>query len=217
MSADFAPIDRYLSQFGIAQLPLLRVAYTANSSCHIQLAGASTIFVNNESPWLKQQPTVSWRARASTSSYATLAFIDLGPDMGGTTTSKKFFPFIHSLWTSCKPKQPEQQTVSIDDCTQVIKPYLAPGIETTYLNRYTWILFEHELAASPLIYRGEPASRLATQTPKPPARTFSVDFAAFLQENRGMRATQYTFSFVRGSKRHRGSKALPGARFECHS
>ena len=189
------PIDNYLSQFGVKNLPMLSVNYGMTA-----LRGSATSLVNEHSPFLKMQPNVTWPAAESPGG-ASLMFVDLGPDTGTTKVQKKFFPFVHSLWTDCKPVG-VSNAVGLDSC-QTIRPYLPPGNLDVKPNRYTWVLFasvESNLSALQIV--GGPALRFAGQvlSSKKIISTFSgFSFSRLLRENVGLKAVRYNFMLIRGT------------------
>ena len=195
-AADFEPIDRYLSQFGISALPPLHVVYS-NHSTSIELHGASSSFVNEDSPFLRQAAHVSWPAREGRS--FTLAFIDLGPDTGSARMARRSYPFVHALWTRCKS--------TLDDCALPIKPYMAPGNFAAIANRYTFVLFQHAPQREQLMLFGRAAVRFLSAAERAKLKGRSrqdksggFSLARLLRENEGLQAVAYNFMNVRGRR-----------------
>ena len=199
---DFAPIDRYLAQFGVGPgLPALRVTYS-NHSTQLNLHGAETEFLFEEATFLRKQPVVTWPAAEGRT--FTLAFIDLGRDTGGTSaptaswTTAPFFPYVHSLWTRC--------TQSLADCQVAIQRYNPPGNRFTVPNRYTWLLFRHDAARrGALVLAGQPAASIATSKTLLANAGTAFDIRRFLGDNPGLEAVAYNFMHVKGS----GTKPKP--------
>ena len=147
---DFAPLDHYLAQFRLDSLRPLHVQY-ANGSSPVTLHGALTeLYV--EDLLLRRQPAVSWESDWQYSIEAgwqySVFFIDFGRDMGGAQTQTSFFPYVHSLWTSCNR--------TLADCAMTVKPYNRPGNQAVIPNRYTYLLARHR---GLLMLHGGPASR----------------------------------------------------------
>ena len=188
---DFAPLQTYLRQFRLGQLPRLDVSYANGTAGNVVLRGALT-YLWTEEPLLQRPPRVTWPA-ASGKSF-TLAFIDFGPDTGGEKTQSPFFPFVHSLWTGC--------TSSLADCSLTVKPYLAPGNPYLKPNRYTYMLFRHQGTGDELRFVGGLAKRFASpgasRKLQVAARGFSI--SRLLEENKGLEAAAVTFAMVRGHK-----------------
>ena len=212
----FVPLDRYLSQFGIANLPPLSVEYS-NGSSTVSLHGNATVIFNDavSSAFLRSEPSVTWTSQSD--SLFSLFFVDLGPDTGtheiakAHWTPRPFFPFVHSLWTRC--------TSSLATCQQVVKPYLKPGNVLVVPNRYTWLLFQHASSSKELRLHGRPAFDLATNRRLLKAASTAFSFARLLRENPGLRATAYNFMNVRGNvsrRRKRVGRRLSDAQGEAY-
>jgi len=187
---NFAPIDNYLAQFGIANKPPLDVVYS-NATSKLALHGSLTE-VLTANPLLQEPPSVTWPANEGCS--FTLAFMDLGPDLGGTKLKTPFSPFVHSLWTKCK--------ASLADCAVTIKPYLGPGNPHAAPNRYTYILFRHRAQSDKLVLFGGMAERLAGRDSKTTAASLKrwggFSIGRLLRENAGLSAVAVNFANVRG-------------------
>ena len=187
---DFVPLDHYLAQFKLDNLPPLHVTY-ANGSSPVTMQGALTE-VRTGDVLLKLPPNITWRAEQGCS--YSVGFIDFGPDMGGASTQTSFFPFVHSLWTQC--------TRALADCTTTVKPYLPPGNPFVRPNRYAFLLFRHRRGAAPLMLHGGPAARLADRKLAKHLRTACTGFSipGLLKENEGLEPVALNFALVHGHR-----------------
>jgi hypothetical protein len=210
----FAPIERYLTQFGIGPgLPALRVVYS-NDTAQVSLRGSATELLNEadaDSALLKRQPDVSWARDPDGRTYS-LAFIDLGRDTGTTSapsatwTRKPFFPCVHSIWTLC--------TRHLADCQITVQSYLPPGNRATVPNRYTWVLFRHDAArAAPLVLAGRSAASLSKSKASLAAIFHPFDLRKFLvRDNPGLEAVAYNFMHVSGLAKPKPTRRLEADR-----
>lgn len=167
------PIELYLRQFGVPQLPKLAVSYADQAlhgeALHFYLIPSRTL--------LSRMPTVTWDG--ATTECAMLLFFDI--DCGGRpandTDAGSKGPYVHSLWINCKHG-------NAATCN-AIKPYKAPGNSRPVPNRYTWMLLRHACGA-------------ILKLPTPRQLRGKLSFSTLLRENAGLTPVATNFMFVGG-------------------
>ena len=145
--------------------------------------------LTTDHPSLAIDPWITWPIHYAPR--ASIFFVDMGPDRN-ESTSRSFFPFVHSLWTECYAGQKRL-------CHEVVKPYQPPGNYEREANRYTFIAFAHEgplkINGKSIEYRKAKVEGLKGyelwKKVKPVYSNFS--FARLLEENDGMKAVAYNW------------------------